>query len=179
MTEANLNTKAGQTVARELMIAYLNTATYASPTWSALGRRVEDSSMEFDWGDESKQDILGDVHSTMKKPVITQSFDPCNLDSGDSAVSYVWEKAVKEQDAQALAAMDILIAHFYAGTESAPFAERYPASMVKPTGLGGEGGGSIEMPVDVTYGGKREIGTVTKGTDGSVTFVAAGSTVSE
>ena len=75
--------------------------------------------------------------------------------------------------------MDILVAHFYAGTESAPFAERYPASMVKPTGLGGEGGGSIEMPVDVTYGGKREIGTVTKGADGSVTFVAAGSTVSE
>lgn len=179
MTASNLNTKAGQTVARELMIAYLNTATYASPSWSALGKRVEDSSMEFDWGDESKQDILGDVHSTMKKPVITQSFDPCNLDSGDSAVSRVWELAVKEQDAQALAAMDILIAHFYAGTESAPFAERYPASMVKPTGLGGEGGGSIEMPVDVTYGGKREIGTVTKGADGSVTFVAAGSTVSE
>lgn len=169
-TTKDINTKAGQTVARELMICYLNTATYASPTWAALGTRVEDSTMDYDWSDESKQDILGNVHSTMKKPIITQTFDPCNLDAGDSAISYIWKLGVHDQDAQALTSQDLLVVHFYSGSEAAPFAERYPSSMVKPTGLGGEGGGSIEMPVDVTFGGKREIGTATKGSDGSITF---------
>lgn len=133
--------------------------------------------MDYDWSDESKQDILGDVHSTMKKPIITQSFDPCNLDAADSAVHKVWELGVHDQDAQALVAMDILVAHFYAGSEAAPFAERYPSSMVKPTGLGGSGGGSIEMPIDVTFGGKREVGTVTKAADGTVAFVPKGAAV--
>ena len=170
MADSTFNSAPGQTIAREQLLACLNTGTKSSPEWSPLGKRVEDSSMDFDWGDESKQDILGDVHSTMKKPVITQSFDPCNLDSGDSAIAKVWELAVHDQDAQALSAMDLLIVHLYSGTDTAAFAERYPASLVKPTGLGGEGGGSIEMPIDVTYGGTRQTGTAKRAADGTITF---------
>lgn len=169
------NTPAGQTIARELMVAYLNVGTASSPSWSALGKRVDDSSMSYDWSDESKQDILGNVNSDMKKPIITQSFDPCNLDSEDSAIQKVWDTAVKEQNAQALCNMDLLIVHLYAGSDSAPFAERYPKSMVKPTGLGGSGGGSMEMPIDITYGGKRETGTAATSAAGVVTFTPAAS----
>ena len=165
------NTTANQTIAREQLVCYLNTGTASSPTWSPLGKRVEDSSESFDWSDESKKDILGDTHSTMKKPIITQSFDPINLDSGDSAIHKVWALAVHDQDAQALCNMDLLLVHLYAGTaNTAVFAERYPASMVKPTGLGGAGGGSIEMPVEVTYGGKRSTGTASVTSAGVVTF---------
>ena len=178
MADSEFNTKAGQTIAREQLIAYLNTGSASSPVWSALGKSVEDSTMEMDWGDESKQDILGNVHSTMKKPVITQSFDPCNLDSGDSAISKVWKLAVHDQNAQALVAMDLLVVHLYAGTGGAAFAERYPASMVKPTGLGGEGGGSIEMPIDITYGGERQTGTAARSADGNVTFTPDGASAS-
>jgi len=159
MTSPTINTTAGQTIARELLVAYLNTGTAGTPVWSPLGTRVEDSSADYDWGDETKKDILGNTHSTMKKPVITQSFDPCNLDSGDAAIVKVWELAVRDQDAQALCTMDVLVVHTYAGTSGAAFAERYPSSMVKPTGLGGPGGGSIEMPIDITFGGARSTGT--------------------
>lgn len=169
MTAPTINTTAGQTIARELLVAYLNTGTSLSPTWSALGTRVEESSADYDWSDESKKDILGNTHSTMKKPIITQSFDPCNLDSGDSAIKKVWELGVRDQDAQALCNMDLLIVHTYAGAAGAAFAERYPSSMVKPTGLGGSGGGSIEMPIDITYGGARSIGTASVA-NGVVTF---------
>ncbi len=178
MPNSTFNTPENQTIAREQLVLYLNTGTYASPVWSALGKRVEDSSMDYDWGDESKQDILGNTHSTMKKPVITQSFDPCNLDAGDSAITKVWDLAVREQDPQALCNMDLLLVHLYAGATASPFAERYPASMVKPTGLGGPGGGSIEMPIDVTFGGKREKGTASVSADGTVSFNAGGTTAS-
>lgn len=167
---ADFNTTSGETIARELMILYLNTGTTAQPVWSPLGKRVEDSSAELDWSDETIQDILGDTYTTLKKPVITQSFDPYRLDAGDAAIQKIWQLAVEEHDAQALANMDVLLVHFYAGTAATPFAERYPSSAIKPTGLGGEGGGSMEMPIDVTFGGTRVVGTASKNASGVVTF---------
>ena len=170
---ADFNTTSGETIARELMILYLNTGTSSTPVWSPLGKRVEDSSAELDWSDETIQDILGDTYTTLKKPVMTQSFDPYRLDAGDAAIQKIWQLAVEDHDAQALANMDVLLVHLSAGTAATPFAERYPASAIKPTGLGGEGGGSMEMPIDVTFGGTRVVGTASKGTGGVITFTPA------
>ena len=174
MADYEFNTTEGQTIDRALLIAYLNTGTSSSsPIWSPIGMRVEDSSQEFDWSEETKQDILGSTYTTMKKPVITQTFDPCELDAGDEAQKKIWNLAIVKQDNNALANMDMLIVHLYAGTaNTAVFAERYEACMIKPTGLGGEGGGSIGMPIDVTYGGKRTIGTASVSA-GTVTFTPA------
>lgn len=170
MADLTFNTTSGQTIDRELMILYLNTGTANSPTWSALGKRVEDSSAEFDWSDESNQDILGNVHSSMKKPVITQSFEPYKLDGADTAIVKIWNLAIKDQNVAALANQDVLLVHKYAGTASAPFAERYDSSMIKPTSIGGEGGGNIEMPIEVTYGGTRTTGTASISSGGVVSF---------
>ena len=174
MADLTFNTTSGQTIKRELVIAYLNTGTTAAPTWSPLGKRVEDSSAEFDWSDETIRDILGSTYSSMKEPIITQSFDPSDLDAGDAALVKIWNLAVKDHDYTALTAQDCLIVHFYAGTASAPFAERYSSCMVVPTGLGGEGGGNIQMPINVTYGGTRTVGTAAKNAEtGVITFTAA------
>ncbi len=53
--------------------------------WLVIGKRVEDSSEEYDWSTESKKDIFGNSYDTMKKPVVAQSFELCELDSGDAA----------------------------------------------------------------------------------------------
>lgn len=163
------NTTAGQTIDRELLIAYLNTGTSLAPVWSPMGTRVTDSSMEYDWQEDSSKDILGTTRTTMKKPIISQTFDPCDLDSGDAAMTHIWRLAVKEQNAAALANQDMLIVHHYAGTaNTAVFAERYSACMVKPSTLGGEGGGFVGMPIDVTFGGERTVGTAAVSSDGVV-----------
>lgn len=167
MAEYTWTTPAGQAVSRELLIACLNTGTTDKPVWSIIGKRVEDSSEEYDWSTESKKDILGDTYGTMKKPIITQSFEPCEMDSGDTAQQKIWQLAVVEQDAMALCALDMLIVHSYAG-----FAERYESCMVEVTGLGGEGGGSAGMPITVTFGGTRTKGSATKSADGTITFTA-------
>lgn len=178
MADYTFNTTPGQTVGRELLIVYLNTGTNEAPVWSPIGKRVEDSSAEYDWSDETKQDILGSSWGTMKKPIITQTFDPCELDAGDEAQKKIWNLAIVQQDAQALSNMDMLIVHLYAGTkDTATFAERYESCMVKPSSLGGEGGGNIGMPIDVTYGGKRTIGTA-KVSNGTVTFTAGNASAS-
>lgn len=173
MADINFITAANQTIARELMVLYLNTGTESAPVWSPIGKRVEDSAAEYDWQRESKKDILGNTYTTMKKPIITQTFDPWDLANGDAAQVFIWNKAVKDQDAQGLCNLDMMVAHLYAG-ESATnvFAERYSACSAEVTGLGGEGGGNMGMSATVTFGGDRTLGTATVN-GGNVTFTAA------
>ena len=172
MAEMTFNTKAGAVVERKLLILYLNTGTSEAPVWSPIGKRVEDSSMEMDWGEESKKDIFGETHTTMKAPIITQTFEPCELDSGDVAQMKIWNQAIRDQDVAAMTNNDLLVVHAYAGTaNTAVFAERYPSSMVKPSGLGGSS--NVGMPIDVTFGGTRKTGTAAV-KDGGVTFTEGG-----
>jgi hypothetical protein len=108
----------------------------------------------------------------MKKPVITQSFDPCELDAGDVAQVKLWNMAVKDHNVSALSNQDMLLVHAYAGTApAAVFAERYKSCMIKPSGLGGAS--NIGMPIDVTFGGDRILGTASV-SSGAVAFTAAG-----
>ncbi len=169
MDDLTFNTVPGQTIKRGLLIVYLNTGTASAPTWSPVGKRVEDSSVEYDWGEETSTDIFDVTRTKLKKPTQTQTFDPCDLDGDDAAQLKIWNLAIKEQNAAALSNLDMLIVHFYAGTETAPFAERYTSCAVKSSRLGGEGGGNIGMPIDITYGGTRTIGTASK-TDEGVVF---------
>ena len=158
--DMTFNTKPGSVVERKLLILYINLGTAEAPKWSAIGKRVEDSSMEFDWGEESKTDIFGNTYTTMKKPIITQTFEPCELDAGDAAQLKIWNQSIRDQDVAAMTNNDLLVVHAYAGDEeNGVFAERYPASTVKPSGLGGSS--NVGMPLDVTFGGKREIGKAT------------------
>ena len=167
MADLTFNTTPGSVAERKLMILYLNTGTLESPTWSAVGKRVEDSSMEMDWGEETKKDIFGITYTTMSTPTITQTFDPCELDGADAAQVKLWNLAIKEQNPSALANLDMLVAHLYAGAAATPFAERYHSCAVKPSGLGGSS--NIGMPIDVTFGGTRAVGTASN-SGGAVTF---------
>lgn len=158
LANTTFNTPSGQTIARKLLMLFLNTGTTSAPVWSIIGKRVEDSSAEYDWSKESKQDILGNTYTTLGAPVITQSFDPCNLDAGEAALTALWELGVKEQDAAALANQDMLMVHCYVGTaDTAMFAERYSGCAIEITGLGGST--TVDMPFTVTFGGERTIGT--------------------
>lgn len=170
MADMTFNTTAGQTIDRELLIAYLNTGTSEAPVWSAIGKRVEDSSEEMDWSQESKQDIMGNTFTTMKKPVISQTFDPIPMDAGDPAAVKLWNLSVKDHDAQALSNQDMMIGHYYAESN---FAERYESCAIAVTSIGGEGGGTLNIATEITYGGDRTLGTVAKdSSSGKITFTA-------
>lgn len=171
MADLTFNTPAGQVVDRKLLILYLNTGTSEAPVWSPIGKRVEDSSMEYDFGEESKTDIFGEVYTNLKKPIITQTFEPCELDAGDVAQVKIWNQSIKDQDVAAMANNDLLVVHAYAGTkDTAVFAERYGSCLVKPSSLGGSS--NVGMPIDVTFGGTRTTGTAAV-SNGKVTFNTA------
>lgn len=174
MADLTFNTTAGQTIARETLLLCLNTGSSSTPTWSPIGKRTTDSSIELDWGEETSTDILGVTRTTMKNPQRTQTFDPVPLDGDDAAAVKIWNLAFHDQDPQALANQDVLLIHLYAGTASTPFAEHFPSSAIKPSSIGGEGGGNLGMPFDVIFGGEREVGTASKdSTTGAISFSKA------
>lgn len=171
MADYTFNTPENQTVAREMLLLFLNTGTKETPVWSPVGYRVEESAMEMDWQKNSAQDIMGQTYSTMKKPVKTQSFTPWPLANGDAAQKHLWKLAIVDEDAQALCNQDVLVVHKYAGElETGVLAIRNEASSIEVTRFGGSS--NIEMPINVTYGGTRTIGTATVA-DKVVTFKAA------
>lgn len=171
MAELTFNTAPNTTVERKMLVLYLNTGTTEAPVWSPVGRRVEDSSMAYNWNESSKNDIFGVTWNSVKRPVITQTFEPCELDAGDVAQVKIWNQAIKDQDVSAMVNNDMLVVHTYAGdADTGVFAERYPSCMVKPSGLGGSA--VVGMPIDVTYGGERQTGTATVAA-GKVTFAGA------
>lgn len=175
MADATFNMTKGATTARKTMLALLNVGTGATnPTWAPMGISVEDSSIEYDWQEESTTDILGNTWNTAKAPKLTQTFDASALRGGDEVQQKIWSVGVKDQDVSAMTNMDVVVAHLYEGDASGGFfAERYPASMVKPSGLGGSG--TVDMGYDVSYGGEREVGTVKQASGGGWTFTKASS----
>lgn len=168
------NTADNQTIGRHLMVVCLNTGSATAPVWSPVGKRVSNSNMEYDWQKESITDILNNIWTNMKTPVVTQAFDAWPLTKGDPAVVKIWNTGIWEQNAPALCAMDMLILHKYSGTaNTAVGAEHYTACAVEPTSLGGDGGGNLNMTVNVTYGGERTVGTAAIDEEGVITYTPA------
>lgn len=160
----------GVSATREMMIAYLNTGTKATPVWSPMGAKVTDSNIEYDWSIENNTDILGNAYTTAKTAQMTQSFSGNEIVAGDEVMNHLVDLAVVQKSAVKLVNQDCLIVHTYLKNgDGEAFAERYPASSVVPTTLGGEGGAALVSDIDVTYGGARSVGSATV-TDGVVTF---------
>ena len=171
----SFNVADGVTIARETLIANLNVGTSTAPEWAPVGIRVYSGQEDFDWQRETNQDIIGNAYSSMKKPIITQSFDGWEISGGDKAAIQIWNQGVRDQNPQAMSNNDMLIVHKYVYSDGTTkfFAERYKACAAEISSLGGDGGGNLTMPINVTYGGERTIGSVSVA-DGAFTFTADG-----
>lgn len=160
----------GVSATREMMITYVNTGTAEAPVWAAMGAKVTDSSIEYDWSIENNTDILGNAYTSAKTAQMSQSFSGNEIIAGDSVMNHLVDLAVVQKDAAKLVNQDCLVVHLYLQDENGKtFAERYPASAVVPTTIGGEGGGALVTDIDVTYGGVRAVGTAEK-TESGVNF---------
>ena len=162
----------GEAAARDLMISYLNTGTSSAPVWSPMGSTVEDSSVEYDYSQETKTDILGVTRTTAKAPTLNQSFSGGNLLAGDAVLNHILDINVIRRNVSEALNQDCLIVHLYlTDSTGKAFAERWKSSSVLLTSNGGAGGDMMASDIEVTYGGEREVGTAVVN-NGTVTFTA-------
>lgn len=163
MDKFEFTVKDGMEMDRDGLILCLNVGTEDAPDWAPLGCGTEESAAEYDWQMETSRDILNHTHVKAKKPIKTQTFDPLPLTKGERATEWLWEKAVVEENVQALINLDLLEVHRYVkwkGTEKM-LGIRHKKSSIFNSSFGGAGGASLDMPVEATYGGFRELGQVT------------------
>lgn len=155
----------GESPLREQIVTYLNTGTSAQPTWSPVGRTVEDSSIDSDYSEDSKTDIFGTVWNTAKKPKREQEFSDSNLLAGDAVMNRVLDLCVVQQNMAEIQNQDCLVVYLFLQDSSGKaFAERYPNSTVLMTSIGGPGGEKAVAGIKVSYGGDRATGTFDKAT---------------
>lgn len=166
-----ISTPTGESATREMLITALNIGTTSASSWKALGKHVEESSVDFDYSEEDKQDILGNSYTHVKSPKKTQDFSGNNLIGGDDLMNYLLDLVVVKNDFAALVKQECLIIHTYLkDSEGNAFAERYSECAVLPSTLGGEGGGVLISDVAVKFGGTRTPGTATYSETGGITF---------
>lgn len=172
MNKLEFITPEGQEPNREEFVLFVNTGTREAPDWQPLGSGNEDSSVSYDWNTSSATDILGNVKITANKPSRTQDLDPLPLTVGQKAVEYLWEKLVWEENVQAARNMDVLEVYKYARWKNGGgiAAKRYPSSGIFVTGHGGAGGAGLGMPLQVMFGGEKQMGKVEISAENVVTF---------
>lgn len=163
--------KTGESAVREMLITALNTSDSTTPKWSAMGVKVAESTINYDWGQENKKDILGHAYTTAKTPEMTQSFSGSEIVGGDDVMNHLLNLAVVKKDHAALVNQDCLIIHTYLQDAAGKvFAERYQSCSAFITTNGGEGGGVLVSDIELAYGGIRTTGTATYTDGGTITF---------
>jgi len=165
----NFNLAAGTKAERKLLLTCVNVGTTETPEWEILGVGVEDSSIEFNFEEEVKTDILGRTTVTISKPQRRQTFEPFTIMDG-SKLQVKLYNIIRHERWSELSNMDMLLIHTYVGTAGAYEAERFIGSAINPQSLGGSG--TLDMPIDVIFGGEHILGTASI-TGGTVTFTPA------
>lgn len=170
MPEATtFNLAAGAKADRKLLLTCVNVGTALAPEWEILGAGIEESAVEFNFEEEVKTDILGRTSSTINKPQRKQSFDPYTIMDG-SKLQVKLYNIIRNERWSELTSMDMLLIHTYVGSAGAFDAERFTGSAINPQSLGGSG--TLDMPIEVTFGGERTLGTAAV-SGGTVTFTEA------
>ena len=170
MAEATaFNLAAGTKAERKLLITCVNVGTTASPEWEILGVGIEDSSIDFNFEEETKTDIRGMTSTTISKPQRKQTFDPYTIMEG-SKLQVKLYNIIRHERWSELSNMDMLLVHTYVGAAGSYEAERFSGSAINPQSLGGSA--TLDMPIEVTFGGTHTLGTAAIAA-GVVTFTAA------
>lgn len=140
--------------------------TFAASTYykrlarELLGKRVEDSSIEFNADISTVTDILGITYTDVNKTEPQQSFDPFNIIGGSDLASYLTEAALSNDITKYNNVFNVYIITAFIGSSSAYFAVKHTGCSIIPTSIGGDA--YVTMPIEVHYSNNITVGTVDK-----------------
>lgn len=170
VTEFNLATH--QRAERKLLLTVAEwsegTGTNATQVRELLGRRTEDSSIEYNADIETTTDILGINYTDINKTQPQQDFDPY-LILGGSKLGAKLNDIRRRNAVSELNQFTCYIITAYAGTTGAYEAEKHEECTITYNSLGGDS--NVNMPISVYFSNKITTGTVDK-LDDTFTFTA-------
>lgn len=155
----NLTTEAE----RKLFAIYVDVSLgEGAALWEVQGYGVEDASLEFSPEQESKTDVLGIQHNTVKKMERSMSLDPNTLRQVTAAgrLNEILHEYMRRNRLAEMSQFPVLVVYGYVGQEGAYQADLYTKSTIHPVKLGGSA--RVEFPVEIQFGGEVVYGTVDK-----------------
>jgi len=147
---------------RNAMITYVDvsTAEATTPTWEAVGVKIEESAVEFNPEVNKITDILGDTHTSIDKIEPQQSFDPFTLRKESKLAEKLAAIMLVDKDLSKLSQFKVMRVYTFMGTDSAFTADMQEDCTIEVASIGG--GTKLDMPITVHYSGKSTMGTVDK-----------------
>ena len=147
-----------------------------APLWAAstyytrvsreiLGRRTEDSSIEYNVDMENTTDILGINYADINKTQPQQDFDPY-LVLGGSKLGAKLNDIRKRNALTELNQFTLYVITAYVGTEGAWEAEKHINCTITYNSLGGDA--NVNMPISAYFSNESTTGTVNKLSDNFV-----------
>lgn len=125
--------------------------------WEPLGIGTEDASLTYEYDEAATTDIWNITETRVNKVKQSITFDPYYVKAGDTLQAILIDMVNREAWGE-LSTFKVLIARYYVGEEGSYQAMTYDASTIK---VQSEGGSSyVSMPIIVSLGGNKTMGTV-------------------
>lgn len=163
------NLASGQRAERKLLITVAEWLEGTTPVREILGRRTEDSSIDYNPDIVTTTDILGINYTDLNKTQPQQDFDPY-LILGGSQLGAKLNDIRRRNALSELSQFTLYIITAFSGTTGAYEAEKHTDCTIIYNSLGGDA--NVNMPISVYFSNKITTGTVDKLSDDFV-FTAA------
>lgn len=158
-----------QRAERKLLITVAEWANGTGTEREILGRRTEDSSIDYNADIETTTDILGINYTDLNRTQPQQDFDPY-LILGGSKLGVKLNDIRRRNALSELDSFTIYIITAFAGTTGSYEAEKHTNCTITYNSIGGDA--NVNMPISVYFSNNITLGTVDKLSDDFV-FTAA------
>lgn len=160
VTQFNLND--GQRAERKLLITVAEWTEGNAEVREILGRRTEDSSIDYNADIETTTDILGINYTDLNRTQPQQDFDPY-LILGGSKLGAKLNDIRRRNAISELNDFTVYIITAFAGASGAYEAEKHTGCTIVYNSIGGDS--NVNMPISVYFSNNITTGTVDKLSD--------------
>ena len=162
MAVSPINLTENQRAERKLLITVVEWTDGSTQVREVLGRRTEDSSIEYNADTETTTDILGINYTDVNRTQPQQDFDPY-LVLGGSKLAAKLNDIRRRNALPELADFTVYIITAYVGTAGSYEAEKHVGCTVVYNSLGGDT--NVNMPISIYFSNDITLGTVDKLSD--------------
>lgn len=169
MAVSQFNLADGQRAERKLLITVAEWSESGTEVRELLGRRTEDSSIDYNPDIETTTDILGNNYTDMNRTQPQQDFDPYTI-LGGSKLGAKLNDIRRRNALSELNQFTVYIITAFVGTSGSYEAEKHVDCTITYNSIGGDS--TVNMPISVYFSNKITLGTVDKLAD-DFTFTPA------
>ena len=159
MAVTQFNLREHQRAERKLLLTVVEWTNGSTQEREIVGRRTEDSSIDYNADIETTTDVLGINYTDVNRTQPQQDFDPY-LILGGSKLGALLNDIRRRNALSELDQFNVYIITAFAGTTGAYEAEKHTGCTIAINSIGGDT--NVNMPISVYFSNDVTLGTVDK-----------------